>query len=431
MAISVYCGVMGSGKSYEGVKTAIVPAIARGRRVVTNISGINEAAIHDYLVKKGHDPAKLGKVIHFENDALKHPGFFPSEAQPEFKFDVPDWIPREALRVYAESYTVSQGKTFGKVAFQALLPDLKKLHDYKLDLTSCLLEAAQKDWKTFTVSFFEDRPRGEPWMTLESSGPSVVQPGDLVVVDECWLFWSDAHKLEPEHMLFFRMHRHYVHPETGESCDVLLMIQDFPSLNRFIRGVCELVLYFYKLKSLGLMNRYRVETYEGRPSKKTLVSTSAWQKYQPEYFPLYSSYDGAKGKEGQIDKRQNLFSNKFFLFSMALALCLLVYGWGSLFKKINSWRNPQSNQKNGSLISPAAPVSSNSNGSPVLQSSSLRLVGIVTHGTETYLYVDTGDGHIIRRQMTGGIQDGWSSWAWIDGKQRAEFKLTHSTGVKK
>lgn len=423
MAISVYCGVMGSGKSYEAIKSIVVPAIASGRRVVTNISGVSEAAIHAYLVKRGHDLEKLGKVVHFENEALKLPGFFPCEASPEFKFDVPEWVPGSALRVYAESYTTSQGKTFGKTAFQALLPDLKRLHDFKLDLTSCLLEAAQKDLKTLPLSAFEYRPRGEPWMSLESSGPSVVQPGDLVVVDECWLFWSDVNKLDPEHMLFFRMHRHYV-DEAGRCCDMLLIIQDFPSLNRFIRGVCELVVYFYKLKVFGLMDRYRIETFEGRPSKKSMISTSPWQKYKKEYFPLYKSYDGSKGKEGQIDSRQNLFKNKWFLFVMIAAVVGFVSCGIWFFRYVSNLRSGGvSSSSSNSLAStsysgsPSVPgVAPASNVAPSASLSDYRLSGLIEMSSgETILILQSADGRLSRRRMNGGVVDGWQTVADIDG----------------
>jgi zona occludens toxin len=38
MAIKVYVGLMGSGKSYEVVSNVIVPALGRGRRVISNIA---------------------------------------------------------------------------------------------------------------------------------------------------------------------------------------------------------------------------------------------------------------------------------------------------------------------------------------------------------------------------------------------------------
>src|SRR5476649_1354614 len=49
MAIMAYTGVMGSGKSYEGVSSAALTALRAGRRVVTNISGFNYEKVRDHL----------------------------------------------------------------------------------------------------------------------------------------------------------------------------------------------------------------------------------------------------------------------------------------------------------------------------------------------------------------------------------------------
>lgn len=45
--------------------------------------------------------------------------------------------------------------------------------------------------------------------------PGFVQPGDLLVVDEAWKLWATDRRISDEHMAFFRMHRHFTHPETG------------------------------------------------------------------------------------------------------------------------------------------------------------------------------------------------------------------------
>ncbi|MCG3472469.1 hypothetical protein L7750_19485 [Xenorhabdus bovienii] len=64
MSITAYFGVPGSGKSHECVKNVILPAYLQGRRIVTNIDGINSDAIRDYAVKlsKGK-PCVFGEVI--------------------------------------------------------------------------------------------------------------------------------------------------------------------------------------------------------------------------------------------------------------------------------------------------------------------------------------------------------------------------------
>lgn len=78
MPINAYTGLMGSGKSYECVSSVIVPAIKNGRRVVTNVDGIDSDAIRAYCQEKWSlGPDKLGHVIHCKNDDVGKPGFFP------------------------------------------------------------------------------------------------------------------------------------------------------------------------------------------------------------------------------------------------------------------------------------------------------------------------------------------------------------------
>ncbi len=78
MPINAYVGLMGSGKSFECVRSVIVPAVLAGRSVVTNVDGINGDLIRDFCVKelKG-DPDKLGQVRHCKNDDVEKPDFFP------------------------------------------------------------------------------------------------------------------------------------------------------------------------------------------------------------------------------------------------------------------------------------------------------------------------------------------------------------------
>jgi zona occludens toxin len=79
MPINVYCGLQRSGKSYECVSQVIVPAIREGRRVVTNVDGISEEKIHEYLKKKNpdDDESKYGRVVHVTNGQVFELDFFP------------------------------------------------------------------------------------------------------------------------------------------------------------------------------------------------------------------------------------------------------------------------------------------------------------------------------------------------------------------
>lgn len=431
MAISVYTGVMGSGKSYEAVLNGVLPALKAGRRVVTNISGMSNEKCQAYLVERGCKAEDLGTVVVVSNDDVLQPGFFPGEAAAEFKFDVPEWVPVRELEYYAQQYVNLNGKAFTKTPFLSMLPELKTLFDRGYDVGSCLVADALAESKTFRASAYLGKSR-DFRCEIPQTGPSVVQPGDFVIIDEAWRYWSDQGKLLPEHMNFFRMHRHYV-AEDGTSCDLLVLIQDFSSLHRFLRGVCELVLIFYKLKSLGWSSRYRVETYEGRPKKATLVSTSPIQKYRKEIFPLYKSYDGTKGKESRTDDRQNIFKNRWFQFAMIFAICGLVYSSSWFVSYIGRLRNggvdpakvqsarssPASGVASSASVQSSASVSPGvtASGPGLLSSSDVRLVGVVTSSRgETVAVLQLGDGRIVRQRMEAGVIDGWSSTAGYQGK---------------
>ncbi|VVE52972.1 Zonular occludens toxin [Pandoraea aquatica] len=236
MAINAYTGLMGSGKSYEVVSSVIVPAVLAGRRVVTNIDGIDADAIRAYCldVKKA-DPESLGPVIPISNSDVLKADFFPDETRPDVE--------------------------------------------------------------------------------------SLVKAGDLVAIDEAWEFWSVSHKISPEHMRFFRLHRHYAHPETGQTCDVALMIQSITDLHRQLRSVIEVTFVTKKLKELGLGNRYRLEMFGGSRLTKAARLGSSTMTYDKAVFPLYQSYAGGKGKERAIDARQNMLRNPKLWMTAAFFLC--------------------------------------------------------------------------------------------------------------
>ncbi|GHD66079.1 zonular occludens toxin domain-containing protein [Jeongeupia chitinilytica] len=248
MAINVYSGLQGSGKSYECMRSVVLEAIMAGRNVVTNVDGINEELIYGYLAKtRDADVSKLGKVVHVANARIAQPQFFPDEEKPHLE--------------------------------------------------------------------------------------SVVQAGDLVAVDEAWRFWgTDCGRLTHEHMQFFRMHRHYVHPQTGVACDVALMTQDISGLTRTVKNVVEFSFHMTKLKSLGLTQSYRVQVYDGwKQNRKTQIDVYN-KRYDPAIFPLYKSYAGGGGNEQAIDKRSNVLANKKFWMIAAGSLCLMAIGaW-------NTWR---------------------------------------------------------------------------------------------
>lgn len=78
MPINAYTGLMGSGKTYEVVGFVILPALLKGRRVVTNIEGVNYEKITAYLAEK-NPGVELGELVSVTNEQVLADNFFPSK----------------------------------------------------------------------------------------------------------------------------------------------------------------------------------------------------------------------------------------------------------------------------------------------------------------------------------------------------------------
>lgn len=95
MPINAFGGGPGTGKTYGVVEHVILPAIAEGRFVLTNIDGLNVDAIYDYVVEKY---GKLDKIIcvgHIRSCGRGRPGdddFFPGESSLDNPCAVPDLV---------------------------------------------------------------------------------------------------------------------------------------------------------------------------------------------------------------------------------------------------------------------------------------------------------------------------------------------------
>lgn len=267
MPINVYTGLMRSGKSYEVVSQVILEAVAQGRRVVTNVDGIDNDLIQAYVAESRKlDASVLGQVVHCTNEQVFKPDFFP---------------------------------------------------------------------------YYDDKK--------SAVTDTLCQPGDLVCIDEAWRFWGTDSKLLKEHKSFFLEHGHFVHPDSGVACDLVLMIQDMSTLHRFVRSVVAFSFRTHKKVSLGLANTYSVNMWEGsKMTKATMIGT--WvRKYNKAVFPLYSSFKGgAKGKTVNVDKRQNILASKKLWF---LVGCLVVFGSMGVYGTMRFFSPPQNHatdrSKNG------------------------------------------------------------------------------------
>ncbi len=78
MAVHAVVGYPGSGKSYEVVLNHVLPALVAGRRVVTNLAGINRDAILEYLQRQGKDTANVGEILTVSSEVITQDTTFPT-----------------------------------------------------------------------------------------------------------------------------------------------------------------------------------------------------------------------------------------------------------------------------------------------------------------------------------------------------------------
>lgn len=348
MAINAYVGLMGSGKSFEVVANVILPAILKGRRVVSNIDGISEQRIHDYFLAKDPnlDHDSLGSVFVCNDDQIRLNNFFPDEKNPE------------------------------------------------LD--------------------------------------SVVKPGDLVVVDEAWRHWNRDQSLLPHHMQFFRMHRHYTHPDTGVCCDVALIFQSINDVHRSVRSVIEMTIRTVKIKTLGLATTYRLEFFEGQKVTKSTCFSRKVQNYDKKIFPLYQSYSGTQGKELVMDKRQNVLLNPLVWLLVGGVLALSIFSfwflsrWFARYRVKTPVKAPVTASKAFDSQEVANPTVSVRSPAVAPSVADLRISGeVVIHGMRWVVLLD-GNGHFRLENPALFFGRGVTQVGTVDGKKVATWTGTLS-----
>jgi len=83
MSIKAYTGTMGSGKTYEVVSVVILGALSRGRRVVSNIAGLNFEAMRVFLMAQGVPEGVIGQIVPVTHDQVLEPLFWRTDTDAE------------------------------------------------------------------------------------------------------------------------------------------------------------------------------------------------------------------------------------------------------------------------------------------------------------------------------------------------------------
>lgn len=343
MPINGYHGLVRSGKSYEVVTGPIVDAVISGRRVVTNIDGINNDLIRQHASEKSKRPLdEMGHVIPVRNADVKREDFFP-------------WF-----------------------------------------------DAAQLP-QTNTV----------------------VQPGDLVAIDEAWRFWPTGESIHPHHMSFFTEHGHFTHPETGVACDLILMLPDLGMLSLTLRRLISFNFQTHKKVSMGLSKVYSVNSWEGYKQTKASHLGTWVRTYNPKLFKLYDSFKGGKnGKMVNIDKRQNVVFTKkraiYFAFLLLVAI-YCVYSLVDFFSQKAKPDRPVQSSAPQAAIAPQAGASASPSRSPPRFSDSYRVVGTMGEGADRWVVVIGTNGRVRLASPSAFQGSGLLMVGEIDGQRVTTF----------
>lgn len=248
MPLKAYVGLPRAGKTYEVVVFAILAALRQGRRVVSNIAGLNYEAFCSILYAEGFPAEKIGRLVLVTHEEVKEAHF----------------------------------------------------------------------WRTDTDN--------------ETGTETIVQPGDLVALDEIWRFWKKRGEIHPRCMNFMRMHGHMTHPETGLTCEVALITQSMNDINENIKDVIQETFRMVKNTKLGSDKSYIVHIFQlGSIKKADFIRTLPPRFYSSEFFPLYKSH--SQHKEGDAvaieknpDDRSSILKGGLFKIGIPFALIMMIVG---------------------------------------------------------------------------------------------------------
>jgi zona occludens toxin len=252
----------------------------------------------------------------------------------------------------------------------------------------------------------------------ETGFETIVQPGDLVVLDEVWDIWPERGSIPERHMRFFRKHGHLVHPVSGLTCEVALISQDVKDINENIKRVVAETYRATKDTAVGSDNTYVIDIFSRGSEMKSKFLRSFKGYYNKRYFGMYKSHTGAEEgaaapKENRLDNRGNVLKGPLFKFVIPLGLLLSVFAvsrvWG-FFKKDKPADPPAAAQAQQMQPMPPKPPEARSPSGSV---STWRAVGWYSPGKDRVVVVE----------KDGQYRQVYPAPGWILGRTQSNGRL--------
>ncbi len=204
------------------------------------------------------------------------------------------------------------------------------------------VQVTDEQWRDpDSYPYFDDR-------TQEIIPGTLVEPGDLIVMDEFHAVWKASDRvsdqLHPRIEQFFRRHGKYVSKETRKSIRIVLITHSPSDVHPFIRAIVDATTNTIAARNLGMATRYRYITYSrDQHVISAKIDGPKYGKYRPEIYNLYQSFSGEAGVvEGTVSKR---FRNAMILVLLGFLLAggLGYYGLHSSSASKPSSKPPERN----------------------------------------------------------------------------------------
>ena len=257
MPIDVYYGASGSGKSHGMISMRLLEAIEQGRRVVTNISGIDPEKVAQYWISKGRDPDRLGSIVKFGKKTATSPNFF------------------------------------GKVVH---------------------LESAED---------------GEENVEYDDS-QSFLKGGDLLLIDEVHQIWPPKGQLTKDMFEWLPVHRHFAHPVTKVSTDVVVASQAFRLIHGDFVAQADHIYHFLSHDVVGSESSFTRTHKRLQGSRLKDVGKPEVHKYDKEVFALYKS-SNVEGAKKAKDRTKSILSSPYFRIGLVVVPVLLAFCFYYIF----------------------------------------------------------------------------------------------------
>ena len=272
MTIALMTGRPGSGKSYEAVAYAIMPALAAGRRVVTNIP---------------LDIQTIGVILAKQITAS-------------------GWALPDALecsdaggRLAADAYLNADGREADATLLESVETAIADIAE------PAKLRASAWDEPTADVLYFPSdvwRTPAKPGKGDDARGWQAAQhvraawfklaletPGALFVLDEVWRLWPSGQlqaTVPVEERSFLAEHRHAV--ADGRAQEIVLLVQSRRNMASWPMAQVDHWVQLNKLNKLGISNGYKTRIWDSVELDATLLRKEV-RRYDPRYWRCYQS----------------------------------------------------------------------------------------------------------------------------------------------